>query len=86
MALYSFSGGVGSYAALTMDGSGNLYEQPILDSASGQGDVFKLTPSNGVWIYLSLRDFTRSEDGSEPFGQVTLDTAGMLYGTASPHG
>jgi len=84
--LYSLSGGGGSYAVLTMDGSGDLYGTTILDGAYGQGNVFKLTPSNGGWVYTSLHDFTGGSDGGAPFGQVTLDASGNLYGTASGGG
>jgi len=81
--LYSFSGGGGPYAVLTMDAAGNLYGTTLLDGAYGQGNVFKLTPSNGSWTYTSLHDFTGGSDGGQPFGQVTLDANGNLYGTAS---
>jgi uncharacterized repeat protein (TIGR03803 family) len=80
--LYSFSGGGGSYAVLTMDTAGNLYGTTTLDGAYKQGNVFKLTPSNGSWTYTSLHDFTGGEDGARPLGQVTLDASGNLYGTA----
>jgi uncharacterized repeat protein (TIGR03803 family) len=81
--LYNFSGNGGSFAVLIMDAAGNLYGTTIGDGAYGQGNVFKLTPSNGSWIYTSLHDFTGGSDGSQPYGQVTLDANGNLYGTAS---
>jgi uncharacterized repeat protein (TIGR03803 family) len=66
-----------------MDAVGNLYGTTLLDGAYGQGNVFKLIPSNGEWLYTSLHDFTGGSDGSQPYGQVTLDANGNLYGTAS---
>jgi len=84
--LYSFSGTTGSYASLTMDPSGNLYGTTFGDGAYGYGNVFKLTPSNGSWTYTSLYGFTDGSDGGQPYGQVTLDASGNLYGTASAGG
>jgi uncharacterized repeat protein (TIGR03803 family) len=84
--LHSFAGSLGSFAVLTMDASGNLYGTTFLDGAYGQGNVFELSPSNGSWIYTSLHDFTGGSDGGRPFGQVTLDANGNLYGTASMGG
>jgi uncharacterized repeat protein (TIGR03803 family) len=50
------------------------------------GNVFKLTFSNGDWTYTDLHDFTGGADGGVPFSQVTLDSRGNLYGTASQGG
>lgn len=72
--------GRGPGASLVMDAAGNLY-----GTASGVplawGSVFKLTPSNGSWIYTDLHDFTGGSDGGYPFGGVILDGNGNLYGT-----
>ena len=84
--LYNFSGSLGSYADLVLDAAGNLYGTTVQDGAYGQGNVFKLTPSNGQWIYTSLHDFTGGADGGAPYGQVTLDANGNLYGTATVGG
>ncbi len=62
---------------LTMDAAGNLY-----GTTSGYntgGNVFKLTPTNGGWVYTSLYDFPRDGD---PSGTVAIDANGNLYGTA----
>lgn len=45
--------------------------------------MFKLTPSNGGWIYTDLHDFTGGSDGGLPRSSVVLDANGNLYGTAS---
>ena len=84
--LHSFSGSDGSYATLTMDMPGNLYGTTYGDGAYGYGNVFKLTNSNGGWTYISLHDFTGGNDGGQPYGQVSLDAGGNLYGTASAGG
>jgi len=75
----------GSIAPLTMDQAGNLYGVSGVGSNggndSGDGFVFKLTNSNGVWMLTDLHDFNGS-DGKNPGGAVTLDSAGNLWGTA----
>jgi uncharacterized repeat protein (TIGR03803 family) len=48
------------------------------------GEVFKLTSSNGGWIYTSV-SFDGS-DGYSPLGSVVLDGDGNLYGTTSGGG
>jgi hypothetical protein len=50
------------------------------------GTVFKLTPSNGSWIYTSLHDFSGGSDGGNPVGNLAFDAQGNLYGTASKGG
>jgi uncharacterized repeat protein (TIGR03803 family) len=73
----------GPTGILAMDASGSLYGTAVLDGAYEYGSVFKLTPSNGGWTYASLHDFTGGDDGGDPYGNVTFDTAGNMYGTAS---
>ena len=90
--LYSFAGSgngrlvSGPIGDLVMDQAGNLYGATLSDGANGYGAVFKLTPSNGSWTYTSLHDFTNGVDGGLPYGNVTLDPNGDLYGTASTGG
>jgi len=90
--LYSFSnGGHGQFnpgpnANLVMDKGGNLYGTTKADGAYGYGSVFKLTPSNGSWTYITLHDFTDGADGAYPFSNVVFDSNGNLYGTASAGG
>ena len=83
--LYSFTGGTqcGPRASLAMDGSGNLYGTTYCDGANNKGSIFKLTPSSPYWTYTSMHDFIGGTDGSAPISNVTFDTAGNLYGTAS---
>ena len=84
--LYSFTGTIGSFASLTMDAAGSLYGTTKQDGALGYGNVFRLTNSGGNWTYTSLHDFTGGSDGGQPYGQVTLDTDGNIYGTAATGG
>jgi uncharacterized repeat protein (TIGR03803 family) len=81
--LYSLSGpntNAGSEAPLTQDAAGNLYGTTTDAGAYGYGNVFKLTYTNGSWIYSSLHDFQRS-DGWGPQSKVVIDAQGHLYGT-----
>jgi uncharacterized repeat protein (TIGR03803 family) len=85
--LYSFSGQqghmCGPQASLTIDDSGNLYGTTMCDGTNSLGNVFKLTNTQNGWEYSSLYDFTDGPDGAEPFSNVTIDTDGTLYGTAT---
>jgi len=86
--LYDFTGITfgGSYHTLIMDNAGNLYGTASADGSHQQGSVFKLTWSNGSWIYQSLHDFTGGSDGGVPYGTLVIDARGNIYGTASAGG
>lgn len=86
LASFSYTGqgnAPGPASVLTMDSAGNLYGTTVLSGAFGQGSVFKLSPSGGGWTLTTLHDFTGGADGGQPWGQVSLDANGNLYGTAS---
>ena len=82
--LYACAGqaGGGPQASLTIDDAGNLYGTTYKDGAYGSGSAFRLTPSNGSWVYTDLHDFTLGSDGAQPIGNLVLDADGNLYGTA----
>lgn len=90
--LYSFNSPnngqvvMGPVGSLIMDAAGNLYGTTIGDGANGHGAVFKLSPSNGTWLYTSLHDFTGGTDGAYPYSNLAFDSNGDLYGTASAGG
>lgn len=87
--IYSFTGqgyNPGPLDTLAMDAAGNLYGTTNLDGAHGCGSVFELTLNHGNWSYSDLHDFTCGADGANPFGGVSLDNNGNLYGTASAGG
>jgi uncharacterized repeat protein (TIGR03803 family) len=75
----------GPFGALTMDRLGNLYGTTYVGGV-GLGSVFKLTPSNGTWIYSALYKFTDGSDGGYPISNVVIDDAGNLYGTTGGGG
>ena len=84
----SLSGNIqaGSWATLTIDSSGNLLGTSRGGGLYGQGYVFKLTQSNGVWSLTDVYDFYGGTDGGLPASSVAFDAAGNLYGTAELDG
>lgn len=87
--LYTFStnrSDFGPVGNLVMDHSGNLYGATYSLGSHNQGNIFKLTPSNGSWTYTDLYDFTGGSDGSGPIGDLNIDSSGNLYGTTQNGG
>lgn len=85
-ALYSFGGSDEPklpYAGLIFDKAGNLYGTSELGGTYGQGTVFEITNSNGVWTENVLYSFTGEADGGQPAAALVFDTAGNLYGTTN---
>jgi len=84
--LYTFTHGQGyTSSRLTMDAAGNLYGVAS-NCATGNGCIYKLTPSSGDYTFTDLYDFTGGTDGEDPSGPVTIDANGNLYGTAQNAG
>jgi uncharacterized repeat protein (TIGR03803 family) len=83
--LYSFSGGTdGGDAAsgLVADGAGNLYGTTVVGGAYTCGTIFKLAPQQSVpWHESVLYSFDCYGTGKTPYGGVTFDRKGNLYGT-----
>jgi uncharacterized repeat protein (TIGR03803 family) len=79
---------------LIFDKAGNLYGTTFSSGGSGCitqhpdcGTVFRLSPtSKGGWEETILYSFTGGADGAYPEGNLVLDSAGNLYGTASGGG
>jgi uncharacterized repeat protein (TIGR03803 family) len=83
--LHKFTGldGDQPYDSLIFDASGNLYGTTRSGAFYGCGVVFKLTPNaNGTWTESVLHTFN-GVDGCFPWGSLTFDAAGNLYGTTS---
>ena len=83
--LYSFTGGSdGEYpdTDLIIDRAGDLYGTSVTGGDFDSGTVFELTPSGDGWIETVLYSFTSGADGGQPYGGVTRDAEGNLYGTA----
>jgi len=83
--IYSFTGGLdGSNPAsqLIFDKVGNAYGTTVTGGAYDCGTVFELTPmSGGKWQQSVLYSFSCFGDGKNPYGGVTFDGSGNLYGT-----
>jgi uncharacterized repeat protein (TIGR03803 family) len=88
--VHSFTGGddgIDPAATLAQDGAGNFYGTTVSGGtgelcADGCGTVFELSPvAGGKWKATVLYSFTGGSDGKNPYGGVTLDSKGALYGT-----
>jgi uncharacterized repeat protein (TIGR03803 family) len=84
------SDGATPYAGLVADSSGNLYGAAFYGGnfaaancqSDGCGLIFELSPAGeGVWTESVLYTFTGAQDGGFPFGTLTRDSEGNLYGT-----
>lgn len=81
--LWSFTGGNDGAVPLSgviFDSAGNLYGTALLGGTHSQGVVYELSPSGSGWAQSILYSFG-SEDISQPYGGVTMDAQGNLYGT-----
>ncbi|HEY6770766.1 MAG TPA: choice-of-anchor tandem repeat GloVer-containing protein [Candidatus Sulfotelmatobacter sp.] len=92
--LHAFTGptdGSRPTAGVILDMAGNLYGTTTwgglnaINCSSGCGIVFQLTHSpSGTWTENILYSFPGGIDGASPVSELTLDSAGNLYGTAPP--
>ncbi len=82
--LLGLNGTSGPPSPLFRDAAGDLYGSNA-PGQFGYGSVFKLSNSNGSWIYSDLYDFTGHNDGAGVSGTLVVDGNGNVYGT-SPAG
>jgi uncharacterized repeat protein (TIGR03803 family) len=92
--LYSFgtnpNDGYQGIGALVFDKAGNLYGTTYYGGGSencgfGCGTVYMLSPGPNGWTESVLHAFSAG-DGEGPASQLTLDSAGNLYGTTRDGG
>lgn len=94
--LYTFNGfnggndGYSPWGGVSFDSNGNLYGTTVAGGGtgcfggSGCGTVFELSPVvGGGWTETVLYRFSGGSDGFGPQANLTLDSAGNLYGTTS---
>jgi uncharacterized repeat protein (TIGR03803 family) len=83
--LYEFRGASDGqypgYGGLVFDRAGNIYGTTEEGGAYSLGTVFKLSPVGGGWTESIIYSFGASGDGYTPWGGLTVDSSGNLYGT-----
>jgi uncharacterized repeat protein (TIGR03803 family) len=91
---FNYTDGATPAFDLISDEQGNLYGTTLAGgekdsgcSESGCGTVFELSPSaGGGWTYSLLYSFKGGTDSANPYGRLTLDKKGNLYGVAATDG
>ncbi len=90
--LYSFCSQSGCHdganptAGLLQASDGNFYGTTPLGGNSGNGTIFKITPSGTlVWVY-SFCSQSNCADGAQPYASLVQGTDGNLYGTTTAGG
>ncbi len=83
--VHTFTGldGTQPSGALITDGKGNFYGTTLAGGKDGYGTVFEFNSSGTL---TTLYSFTNGTDGANPYGGVTLDSSGNLYGTTTRGG
>lgn len=80
--VYVFSGnGGGPHDTLILDQAGNLYGTTFTGGSNDAGAVFRMTFTEGMWLYSSLHDFTGGNDGGYPTASLVFGSNGNLYST-----
>lgn len=81
--LYAFLGGSdgdGPGSGVIADSKGALYGTTEYGGTTGDGTVFKLTPSGSSYTERILYSFAGGEDGNAPLAGLTIDSSGDLFG------
>ena len=87
--LHNFGSGFdGAYpqGPLVFDSHGNLFGTTPTGGGLNAGTVYELTLANGVWTETVLHNFGGTNDGYLPYGGLTLDAKGNVYGTTQAGG
>jgi uncharacterized repeat protein (TIGR03803 family) len=87
--LFTFTGnatGIYPYGGVTLDKEGHVYGTALLGGATGNGAVFELVKTHGVWTENVIYSFAGGNDGSLPATALTFDGQGNLFGTTSGGG
>lgn len=71
------------YEGLTLDSSGDLYGIMQTGGTFNEGIAFKLAPTAGGFTETTLYNFGATRgDSKEPYGPLTMDASGNLYGVS----
>jgi uncharacterized repeat protein (TIGR03803 family) len=84
--LASFNGMNGNQpqSGLVADASGNLYGTTVGGGANNVGTVFELVKAAATYTVKTLVSFNSGNGlGRTPFGEISLDSSGNLYGTTA---
>jgi uncharacterized repeat protein (TIGR03803 family) len=73
--------GAHPYYPLVSDASGNLYGTTANGGSAFEGDVFMLSPNETGWKYRVIYTFTDCNSACYPYGSLSPDNKGNLYGT-----
>ena len=73
-------------SGVTLDAAGNVYGTTSQGGQYGYGIVFELSPSQSGWTETILHNFQLQADGGTPYGGLTFDNSGNLYGTSTDGG
>lgn len=73
-------------SGVAVDPAGNIYGTTSLGGTANLGTVFELSPSGSGYTEKVIYNFQNGSDGSQPWGELVLDAAGNLYGTATSGG
>jgi len=86
--LYSFTNGDdgGTPVGTLLWHKGSLYGVASGGGTSGNGVVFRLTPSSGSWSEAVVYSFNGGSDGAGPQAGLIADSAGNLYGITAGGG
>jgi uncharacterized repeat protein (TIGR03803 family) len=73
-----------SVSGLILGDNGNLYGVTEHGGNGSAGVLYELISGpNSTWSYKVLHHFKAATEGSDPIGQLVLDPAGNIYGTAN---
>ena len=78
IASFNLANGAFPYAGLTIDAHGNLYGTTFSGGPNSRGTVFEIAAGTGTLKTIASFGGT---NGATPFGGVTVDARGNLYGT-----
>jgi uncharacterized repeat protein (TIGR03803 family) len=84
--IFSFTdgdNGCGPTGNIVFDASGHLYGTTSYCGIDYAGTVYRLTPTVGQWSMNILHQFTGGLDGWGPYGGLTMDGKGNLYGSTN---
>lgn len=87
--IHTFSGngdGGNPSSTVTLDSAGNLYGTTLYGGLYQYGTVYKISNVNGKWQETVLHSFTGGNDGWQPYGGLTVDSSGNVFGVAGQGG